>query len=115
MDGVWGRPRVRQPPKGWKEKEAWVEAPPSSRAIGDAVSAVLKAVCGMPKGASSGGGTFALKVDGKPRNCRLTVRSGAAGEQLAVQIEAPAITFKKLTDLGMTEPLANRMADLLDV
>ena len=115
VDGVWGRPRVRQPPKGWKEKEAWVEAPPSSRAIGDAVSAVLKAVCGMPKGASSGGGTFALKVDGKPRNCRLTVRSGAGGEQLAVQIEAPAITFKKLTDLGMTEPLANRMADLLAV
>ena len=28
VDGVWGRPRVRQPPKGWKEKEAWVEAPP---------------------------------------------------------------------------------------
>lgn len=115
VDGVWGRPKVRQPPKGWKEKEAWVDAPPSSRAVGDAMSAVLKAVCGMPKGAKASSGTFAITVDGKPRNCRLAVRTGPAGEQLQVQIDAPAVAYKKFSDLGMTEPVAKRMADLLAV
>jgi len=113
VDGVWGRPKVRQPPKGWKEKEAWVDAPPSSRAVGDAMSAVFKAVSGLPKGMKSGAGTFALKVDGKPRNCRFAVRTGQSGEQLQVQIEAPAVTFKKLVDLGMAEPVAKKMGDLL--
>ncbi len=113
VDGVWGRPKVRQPPKGWKEKEAWVDAPPSSRAIGDAVAAVLKAVCGLPKAGKAAAGTFAIKVDGKPRNCRMAVRSGAAGEQLQIQIEAPAVSYKKFADLGMAEPVAKRMAELL--
>ncbi|MFM1902549.1 MAG: hypothetical protein RLZZ440_449 [Planctomycetota bacterium] len=115
VDGVKGRPKVRQPPKGWKEKETWVDAPPSSRAVGDAVSAVLKAVCGMPKGAKAAAGTFAIKVDGKLRNCRLAVRTGPAGEQLQIQVEAPAVTYKKFADLGMAEPVAKRMAELLAV
>jgi hypothetical protein len=115
VDGVWGRPKVRQPPRGWKEKEAWVDAPPSSRAVGDAISAVLKVVCGMPAAAKSGSGTFAITVDGKPRNCRLAVQTGAAGEQVQVRIEAPAVAYKKLADLGMTEPVAKRMGDLLAV
>jgi hypothetical protein len=115
VDGVKGRPKVRQPPKGWKEKETWVDAPPSSRAIGDAVSAVLKAICGMPKGAKAADGIFAIKVDGKPRNCRLAVRTGPAGEQLQIRIEAPAVTYKKFADLGMAESVGKRMADLLAV
>ena len=115
VDGVWGRPKVRQPPRGWKEKEAWVDAAPSSRAVGDAMSAVLKTICGMPKGARTGGGPFAITVDGKPRNCRLAVQSSPAGEQLQIRVEAPAVAYKKLADLGMTEPVAKRTGELLAV
>jgi len=115
VDGVWGRPKVRQPPRGWKEKEAWVDAPPSSRAVGDAMAAVLRAVCGIPKGGRASAGTFAITVDGKPRNCRLAMQASPAGEQLQVRIEAPAVAYKKLTDLGMAEPVSKRMIELLAV
>jgi hypothetical protein len=114
VDGVWGRPKVRQPPKGWKEKEAWVDLPPSSRAVGDAISAVLKALCGMPKAVKAADdGRFAINVDGKPRNCRLSLRTAQAEEQLQIRIEAPAVAYRKFTDLGMSEPVSKRLAELL--
>jgi hypothetical protein len=110
VDGVWGKPRVRKPPRSRKEKEAWVEVPPSSRDIGQAIIVAAQAICG---GATAGGGRFAIKVDGKPQNCR--VSAGKTGEvrQLAIQIEAPAAAFKALPALGIPEPLAARLGELL--
>ena len=110
VDGVWGKPRVRKPPRSRKEKEAWVEVPPSSRDIGQAIFGAAQAICG---GAVAGGGRFAIKVDGKPQNCR--VSAGKTGEvrQVAIQIEAPAAAFKALPALGMPEPLANQLGELL--
>ncbi len=113
VDGVWGKPRVRQPPKSRKEKEAWVEAPPSSRGVGDAMAAALKALAGMPANVAKGSGPFAVTVDGKPRNARLTVQRSAAGEQLSITIEAPAVVFRKFADLGMDDALAERLGKLL--
>jgi len=110
VDGVWGKPRVRKPPRSRKEKEAWVEVPPSSRDIGQAIFGAAQAICG---GAVAGGGRFAIKVDGKLQNCR--VSAGKTGEvrQVAIQIEAPAAAFKALPALGMPEPLANQLGELL--
>ncbi|MFM7207932.1 MAG: GspE/PulE family protein [Planctomycetaceae bacterium] len=115
VDGVWEKPKIRQPPRG-REREAWVEAPKSSLEVGKAVTAVLKSLCGLPPAARQAKAVpFVLKVDGKPRNCRLTVAARPAGEQLIVQIDPPATIFKKLPDLGMPEPLAEKLVGLTAV
>jgi hypothetical protein len=110
VDGVWGKPKVRKPPRSRKEKEVWIEVPPSSRDVGAALVAAAQAICGLPEAAV---GRFAIKVDGKPRNCRASI--GKAGEvrQLAIEIEAPAAAFKNLPALGMPEPMASRIGELL--
>ena len=109
VDGVWGKPRVRRPPRSRKEKEAWVEVPPSSRDVGEAVLAAAQAICGKPAGV----GRFAIKVDGKLQNCRVSAAKTGDVRQLAIQIEAPAAAFKTLPALGMPDPLANRLGELL--
>jgi hypothetical protein len=110
VDGVWGKPRVRQPPRSRKDKEAWVEVPPSSREIGEAILAAAQAVCGLP---AAGSGRFALKVDGKTQGCRVSCGNAGEGRQLAIQIESPAAAFKALPALGMPEPMATRIGELL--
>lgn len=113
VDGVWEKPKVRQPPKSRREKESWVEAPKSSLEVGQAVVAVLKTLCGLPPAAREARtAPFVLQVDGKPRNCRLSVRGQAAGEQLVVQLDPPGTIFKKLPDLGMPPPLADKLVGL---
>jgi len=113
VDGVWSKPRVRRPPKSRKEKESWIEAPPSSRGVGDAVAAALKTLAGLAANTAQGSGPFAVTVDGKPRNARLAVERSAGGERLSIAIEAPAVVFRKFADLGMDDALAGRLAELL--
>jgi hypothetical protein len=108
VDGVWGKPRVRKPPRSRKEKEAWVEVPPSSRDVGEAIVAAAQAICG-----AAGAGRFAIKVDGKPQTCRVSAGKSGEVRQLAIQIEAPAAAFKALPALGMPEPIATRLGELL--
>ena len=116
VDGVWEKPKIRQPPKSRKEKESWVEAPKSSLEVGQAVVAALKALCGLPPTAREAkAAPFVMQVDGKPRNCRLTVRGQSGGEQVIVQIDPPAAVFKKLVDLGMPGPLAEKAVGLTAV
>jgi hypothetical protein len=104
VDGVWQKEKIRQPPRSRREKESWVEAPKSSLEVGQAVAAVIKALCGLPAGAKESKGVpFVLQVDGKPRNCRLSVARQSSGEQLVVKIDPPATIFKKLPDLGMQQ------------
>ncbi|MFM8414405.1 MAG: ATPase, T2SS/T4P/T4SS family, partial [Planctomycetota bacterium] len=112
-DGVWGKPKVRQPPRNRREKEAWVEVPPTSRDVGEAVAASTLALCGLPPNAAKGTGRFAIKVDGKPRNARLTLRSQGAARQLVIQIESAGTVYKRLADLGVPEPIATSLAALL--
>jgi type II secretory ATPase GspE/PulE/Tfp pilus assembly ATPase PilB-like protein len=113
VDGVWEKPRVRKPPRSRKEKETFPEAPRPNRESALAVIDTLAAACGLPQARAGRGGTFALEVDGKPRNCRLSVRAVAGGEQVVVQIEPPAAVFKKPADVGMPDPLAARLGELL--
>ncbi|MFM7138452.1 MAG: ATPase, T2SS/T4P/T4SS family, partial [Planctomycetota bacterium] len=110
VDGVWGKPRVRKPPRSRKEKEAWVEVPPSSRDVGEAVVGAAQALCGALPAA---GGRFSIKVDGKPQTCRVSAAKTGDARQLAIQIEAPAAAFKTLPALGMPEPMATRLGELL--
>lgn len=113
VDGVWEKPKIRKPPRSRKEKESWIEAPKSSLEVGQAVSAALKAVAGLPPAAREAKASpFVIHVDGKPRNCRLTVRSQAAGEQLVIQLDPPATIFKSLGDLGMPKPLVEKLVGL---
>lgn len=113
IDGVWEKPRIRQPPKNRKELETWVEAPKSSLAVGNAVIAALKTLCGLPPGAvETKPVPFLLQVDDKPRNCRLSVRPQPNGEQLVIQLEPPVAVYKKFADLGMPGPLAEKLVGL---
>lgn len=113
VDGVWGKPKVRQPPRRRKEKESWVEVPPTSRDVGAALAAAALSLCGLPPATAKGGGRFTLKVDGKPRHARLTIRTEAAARQLVVQIDSADKAFKKLADLGIPDPIASRLGELL--
>ncbi|MEX0670905.1 MAG: ATPase, T2SS/T4P/T4SS family [Pirellulales bacterium] len=116
VDGVWEKPRIRQPPKSRKDKESWVEAQKSSLGVGQAVVAALKTLGGLPAAARDAKATpFLLEVDGKARNCRLSVRAQPTGEQLVIQLEPPATAFKKLADLGMPGPLAEQLIGLTAV
>jgi type II secretory ATPase GspE/PulE/Tfp pilus assembly ATPase PilB-like protein len=113
VDGVWERPRVRKPPRNRKEKETFPEAPRPDRTAALAVIDTLAALCGLPQARGGRAGTFALQVDGKPRNCRLAVRAASGGEQVVVQIEPPAVIFKKPADVGMPTAIADRLGELL--
>jgi general secretion pathway protein E len=113
VDGVWEKPRVRKPPRSRKEKETFPEAPRPTRDAALAVIDTLAALCGLPQARSGRSGTFALQVDGKPRNCRLAVRAASGGEQVVVQIEPPAVIFKKPADVGMPAAIADRLGELL--
>jgi len=116
VDGVWEKAKIRQPVRGGKVKESWVEAPKSSLEQGQAAAAALKALCGLPTNVREAkSAPFLMQVDGKPRNCRLSIRRQPTGEQLAVQIEAPAAIFKKLDDLGMPKPMADKLVELTRV
>jgi type II secretory ATPase GspE/PulE/Tfp pilus assembly ATPase PilB-like protein len=116
VDGVWDKAKVRQPVRGGKVKEAWVDAPKASLEAGQAAVVALKALCGLPSSAREArGAPFLMQVDGKPRNCRMSIRRQPAGEQVVVQIDPPAAVFKKLEDLGMPKPLADKAVDLTRV
>ncbi len=113
VDGVWEKPRLRKPPRSRKEKETFPEAPRPSRESALAVIETLAALGGLPQARAGRAGTFALEVDGKPRNCRLSVRAVSGGEQVVVQIEPPAVVFKKPADVGMPAAVAERLGKLL--
>jgi len=113
VDGVWEKPRVRKPPRSRKEKETFPEAPRPNRDAVRAVIDALAAVAGLPQARAGRAGTFALDVDGKPRNCRLSIRAVSGGEQVVVQIEPPAVVFKTPADVGMPDVVAERLAGLL--
>jgi hypothetical protein len=116
VDGVWDKAKIRQPPRSRREKDSWVEAPKSSLEVGQAVAAAIKTLCGLPVGAKEAkGAPFVLQVDGKPRNCRLSVARQPTSEQLVVKIDPPAAIFKKLPDLGMPAPLAEKLVGLTAV
>ena len=116
VDGVWEKAKIRQPPRSRRERESWVEAPKSSLEVGQAVSAVIKSLCGLPAGAKEvKGAPFVLQVDGKPRNCRFSIGRQPSGEQLIVKIDPPATIFKKLPDLGMPAALAEKLVGLTAV
>ena len=113
VDGVWEKPRVRKPPRGRKEPETFPEAPRPSRESALAVIDTLATLCGLPKARTGRSGTFVLQVDGKPRNCRLQVRPIAGGEQVVVQVDPPAVVFKKPADVGMPAAITERLGQLL--
>jgi type II secretory ATPase GspE/PulE/Tfp pilus assembly ATPase PilB-like protein len=113
VDGVWEKPRVRKPPRSRKERETFPEAPRPTREAVQAVVETLATACGLPQARPGRTGTFALDGDGKPRNCRLEIRATAAGEQVVVQVEPPAVVYRTAADIGMPADMADRIAGLL--
>lgn len=115
VDGVWMPPRVFKSRGGRRSPEVWVDAPPLERPVADAVATTLKVLAGHEPKERRGQltGTFAVQSDGKPRNCRLTVRSAQGGEQMLVQIDSAALLFKGYDDLGVPKPIAARVSELL--
>jgi len=115
VDGVWMAPRELKSGGSRRNPEVWGDAAPLERQIGDSVLATLKTVAGLEPKERRGRltGTFALQVDGKPRNCKLAVQTAPTGEQMIVQIESSATLFKGMADLGVPQPTADRVAQLL--
>lgn len=109
VDGIWGKPRVRKPPRSRKERESWVEVPPSSRDVGEAIVAATQAICGGPAVV----GRFGIKVDGKLQTCRVSAGKAGDARQVAIQIEAPAAAFEALPAVGLPEPLVATLGELV--
>lgn len=116
VDGVWENPRICQPPKKRSDKETWIDAPQPTQDETRSVIDTLAALAGVdPAARTSKPGTFAIRVDGKPRTCRLLLRRSEAGRQAVVQIEKPGELFRQLSDLGMPAAIAGRLTELLAV
>ena len=114
VDGVWHPLRQRKPAKGKNEKEMWVETASPNAAVGQAVVAAIKALAGIDLAAGDQERkTFSLQVDGKTHNCHLSSKGGVRGTKAIVTIEAPGVAFKTCRDLGMSEAIAGRLAELL--
>jgi len=116
VDGVWV-PRRMQKSGGGRRAEVWADEPPLERHVGDAALLSLKTLCGLDPKERRGriGGTFAVQAEGKTRNCKLMVQSAPTGEQALIQVEAPAMLFKTMTDLGMPKPIADTVSQLLSL
>jgi type IV pilus assembly protein PilB len=112
VDGVWQRKRARVPPKGRKDRERWQDVAASSREEGLGIMQAFQALCGL-SGNKPQAGRFAVRVDGKPRQCRMTLQAASAGPRLVVSLEPPAAAFKVLGDLGMPEPIAEAVGTML--
>lgn len=116
VDGVWVKPRVMTVPGSKKEPEQWADAPPFSRAEGDAVLIVLKSAAGIdPRGKGRQGGRFVVDVDGKPRSCTIVVQTMPTGEQVLVEMHAKPPAFKGCADLGMAPGVSEKLSELLSL
>jgi hypothetical protein len=116
VDGMWVKPRMLTARGSKKEPEQWADAPPFSRADGDAVLVVLKAAAGIdPRAKGRQGGRFAIDVDGKPRSCTLVVQTVPTGEQVLVEIHSKPPVFKTCVDLGMAPAVTEKLSELLSL
>lgn len=116
VDGMWVKPRVMTVRGSKKESEQWGDAPPFSRADGDAVLIVLKAAAGIdPRAKGRQGGRFMIDVDGKPRPCTLVVQTVPTGEQVIVEIQSKPPVFKTCADLGMAPGVVEKLTGLLSL
>jgi general secretion pathway protein E len=116
VDGMWVKPRVMTVRGSKKEPEQWGDVPPFSRADGDAMLLVLKAVAGIDpraKGRQSGG--FVIDVDGKPRPGSVVVQTVPTGEQVIVEIRNKPPVYKALGDLGMAVGVVEKLSELLSL
>ncbi|MGB8854875.1 MAG: ATPase, T2SS/T4P/T4SS family [Pirellulales bacterium] len=80
-----------------------------------AVAAVFKAVAGI-EGRDRGGrqsGRCDIVVDGKPWPCTISVQAVPTGTRLLVTHDYRRPKFKTLADTGMTEPLVQRVRELV--
>lgn len=94
VDGVW-RPMATLDPKE-----------------GVAIVAALKAVAGID-GRDRRRGGFDVLIGGKSWPARAHVQAVPKGERLTVALDYARPKFKTLADLGMPEPLVQRVKDLL--
>lgn len=80
-----------------------------------AVMKVLKAVAGIDARATkrSQRGRFAMLIDGKQWLAGVVTQSLPNGERIVVSIEYGRPKFKALADMGMSEPLVQRVKDLV--
>lgn len=114
LDGLWLKPRTMTAQGSRKEPEQWGDVPAYSRAAGDAVLVVLKAVAGInSRGKGRQVGSFSIDVDGKPRSCSLVVQTVPTGEQVIVEIDAKAAPMKTCADIGMPPAFIDRLGGVL--
>lgn len=109
VDAVWLNRRGRVPPGKRGERDRYPEAPPLRQEDGVAAAAVLRAAAGLTAdGKGPPGGEFALSVDGKRQTCRVS-QKGSAGPRLEVEFPVTPPKLKALADLGVAEPIIERL------
>lgn len=116
VDGVWHQSRAWQSRREkLKVVEEWVTAPPLARTDAEGIRESLLILSGLDprQQRSKLDGTFAAKVDGKPWTGRIMSRPSGAGERVVVRLEPQVFRFKTFGDLGMSNEIAERVANLL--
>lgn len=116
IDGVWHQARAWQSRREkLKVVEEWVPAPPLPRPDAESIRESLLLLCGLEprQQRAKQEGTFAAKVDGKPWKGTLTSRPSSAGERVMVRFEPQAFRFKTFGDLGMSDDLAEKVANFI--
>jgi general secretion pathway protein E len=116
IDGVWHQARAWQSRREkLKVVEEWVPAPPLARPEAESIREALLLLCGLEprQQRARQEGTFAAKVDGKPWKGTLTSRPSSAGERVVVRFEPQAFRFKTFGDLGMSDELAEKVANFI--
>ena len=98
-----------------RRAEVWADEPPMERHAADASMVSLKVLCGLDPKERRGrlAGTFAVQVEGKPRNCKLMVQSAPTGEQVLIQVDTPTVVFKSMGDLGVPKAISDTISQLL--
>lgn len=116
IDGVWHQARAWQSRREkLKVLEEWVPAPPLPRPDAESIREALLLLCGLEprQQRARQEGMFAAKVDGKPWKGTLTSRPSSAGERVMVRFEPQAFRFKTFGDLGMSDELAEKVANFI--
>lgn len=109
VDTVWQKRRGRVPPSKRGERDRYPEAPPLKAEDGTAALGLLRAAAGLSAdGRGPQSGEFVLSVDGKRQTCR-AVQSAGSGPRLEVEFPVVSPKLKTLADLGVAEPISERL------
>jgi type II secretory ATPase GspE/PulE/Tfp pilus assembly ATPase PilB-like protein len=94
----------------------WEQLPPIDRETGDAMLYALKQLCLMNPAdrRTAQTGVCGLKVTKDKFNLKIQSQGVPTGERVLAKIESEKVPFKRMTDLGMRDKMAETLKEMLD-